>query len=90
MLGAGIAHLPKIVFRATAMDTARIDVRVFTPKLFGLVVVFENRDVKPVFRELVDLRKQLPSKLNRLGFEVVAEREVAEHLKERVMATGML
>jgi hypothetical protein len=40
-------------------------------------------------RKLELLGDELPRKANRVALEVVAEREVAEHLEERVVARGV-
>ena len=44
---------------------------------------------KPVFRQAEFLGDQVPGELDRQRLEIVAEREVAEHLEERVMARGV-
>ena len=41
--------------------------------------------VEPLGRDLPDFGQQLPCERDRVGLEVVTEREVPEHLKERVM-----
>src|SRR5207247_607351 len=48
-----------------------------------LVVALEDRHPDPVAVEAVDLQRQLPRLLDRALLEVIAEREVAEHLEER-------
>ena len=59
------------------------------PEVVGLVVGVVDRRPQPVGRQLVDLGEQLPGELDRVLLEVVAEREVAEHLEERVVARGV-
>src|SRR5688572_19926392 len=65
---------------------------VLQPELAGLHVArdtaltFENGDEKLVLGNLPDIRQQRPGEADRVFLEVVAEREVAEHLKKRVMA----
>ncbi len=62
------------------------------PDLVGLVVsrdalfALEDRRDQPLGIELPLLGQQLPGQRNRVLLEVVAEREVAEHLEERVVA----
>ena len=55
------------------------------PQLFGVVVFAKNGDVQLVFRQAVVLGDQLPGEVDGFGFEVIAEREVAQHLEERVV-----
>ena len=59
------------------------------PEVEGLVVVDVDRDQEPVRRQAVILGEQLPGELDRALLEVVAEREVAEHLEEGVVARGV-
>ena len=56
--------------------------------LLGLVVVLVHRDPQAVGVELQHLGVELPRPRDRLGLEVVAEAEVAEHLEEREVAVG--
>ncbi len=66
----------------------------FNPVALGFVVArhavgaFKNRDVQPVFRNAEPLfaGDKLPGKVDGIALEVVAEAEVAQHLKEGVMA----
>ena len=44
---------------------------------------------QPLFVEAVFLRDQVPGKFDGVSLEVVAEREVAEHFEERVVAGGI-
>ena len=53
-----------------------------------LVVAFEDGEPEPLGLEAVDVDQQLPGEADRVFLEVIAEREVAEHLEERVMARG--
>ena len=56
------------------------------PQLLGFVVLAEDGDVQLVLRQAVVFGQQVPGKVDRFGFEVIAEGEVAEHLEERVVA----
>ena len=47
-----------------------------------------HRDEKAVAGKSEDAGHQVPGELDRLVLEVVAERKVAQHLEERVMAGG--
>ena len=62
------------------------------PDLVRLVVArhaglaLEHRGEQPVLRQLPFVGQQRPGERDRVALEVVAEREVAEHLEERVVA----
>ncbi len=51
-------------------------------------LALEDGRKQPVRFELPDRRQELPRERDRVRLEVVAEREVAEHLEERVMPVG--
>ena len=59
---------------------------VVAPDRLGLVVGLVDRDPEPVGVEAEHLGVELPGERDRLGLEVVAEAEVAEHLEEREVA----
>jgi hypothetical protein len=59
------------------------------PQIVGVVVVVVDRDHQPILVEPKSLRDQFPGELDRLRLEIIAEREIAEHLEERVMARGI-
>ena len=59
------------------------------PELFGVVILAEDGDVELVFGEAVVLGDQVPGELDGVGFEVIAEGEIAQHFEERVMAAGV-
>ena len=86
---AGVAHLPEIVLLVEAEDAALGNAGHLLPQLFGVVVLAENGDVEPVFGQAVILGDQVPGELDGVGFEVVAEGEIAQHLEERVVAAGV-
>ena len=85
----GVAHLPEVVLGAEFADA--IGRQELAPQVVGLVVArharlaHEDGGVEAILRQLPDLGQQAPRVGDRLGLEVVAEREVAEHLEERVM-----
>ncbi len=93
--GAGLAHLPEVVFEAVLED-ALLGHAGFDPVVLGFVVArdivraFKDGDVEAVLGNAEPLlaRDQLPGELDCLALEVVAEAEVAQHLKEGVMAAG--
>ena len=91
--GAGLAHLPEVIFRAKLVDALLWNACV-QPELLGLIVArrlrvaFEDGDVEPVFvdAEPVGRGQQFPRIRDGIFLEVVAEGEVAEHLEEGVVA----
>ena len=93
--GAGVAHLPEIVFQAHLEDAVfRYSLR--CPQVIGFGVAlhatfavkdghveFVFVDPEPVFRS-----DQIPGIGDGVFFEVVAEGKIAQHFEERVMAVG--
>ena len=87
--GAGVAHRPEIVGAGDAQDLAVGQARDLLPQFEGVVVVDIDGDQQPLFRQAVFLGDQRPGELDRALLEIVAEREVAEHLEEGVVARGV-
>ena len=93
-LGAGTARAlapggaPEVVLLVEARHARRPEADVLRPEIEGLVVLAEDRRPEPFRRHAEDLRGEFPRPLDRLFLEVVAEREVAEHLEERRVAHG--
>ena len=92
-LGAGTArpgrpHGPEVVGFAPPLDPLPGDPDLVGPDLDRLVVGLEHRHPDPLRVELEDRGGQLPGEGDRLLLEVVAEREVAQHLEEREVAGG--
>jgi hypothetical protein len=83
--GAGFAHLPEVVLFIEPEDAALRHAGDLLPKQLGLVILAEYREVEAVFGDAVILRDQIPGKRDGVGLEVVSEREVAEHLEERMV-----
>ena len=54
-----------------------------------LIVGVEDRDGQPLRREAELARQQRPGVDDRLFLEIVAEREIAQHFEERVVARGV-
>ena len=84
--GAGIAHLPEVVLGGNADNPLVGKPRYFFPDIVGLVVGMENRNRQLFFRNHKFFRQQLPGIENRLFLKIIAEREVAEHFKKRMVA----
>ena len=93
--GAGLTHLPEVVFCGHLEDPLSGDARL-NPKPLGFVVARDGRvafedghvelcriDAEPLWRS-----QQLPGVGDGFALEVVAEAEIAEHLEEGVMAAG--
>jgi hypothetical protein len=89
---ADVAGRPEVVLLAQADDAIVAEAGDVAPQRAGLVVgaelalAAEHRDHQAVGIEAVDAGQELPRPGDRVGLEVVAEREVAEHLEERVVA----
>src|SRR5438132_3027543 len=85
--------LPEVL-RACALDDSLGRDADLEPVLDGFlvgadperVVAFEDGHPDVLRREAEDLERELPRELDGLALEVVAEGEVAEHLKEREVA----
>ena len=83
--GPRVAHGPEVVLLAETQDSILRQSRHRLPEVERLVVVPEHCGLQPAPIEAQVLGEELPRELDRVGLEVVAEREVAEHLEERVM-----
>ncbi len=88
--GARLPHRPEVVLLAEAQDARGRQVAL--PELRRLVVLGVHGGPEPLGRDavaLVAVRDELPGEPDGVGLEVVAEREVAEHLEERLVAAGV-
>ena len=86
--GTVIAHGPEVVLLAEAQDAIVAEAGDLLPERERVVVVGEDRGHQPFSVEAEITRQELPGIADGVGLEVVSEREVAEHLEERVMAGG--
>ena len=84
--GTGVPHLPEVVFLAATRDATASDVSNAGPQALGFVILAEHGHVEALLGKAVDFRHEFPSESDRIRLEVVAEREVAEHFEERVVA----
>ncbi len=82
---AGLTHLPKIVLFVQAKDAIARKSGDIPPQFFRIVIFPENRDVQLLFRKAEPIRSgdQLPGERYSILLEVIAEREIAEHLEKR-------
>ena len=90
-LGAGpararLAHRPEVLGLAEAHHPLRRQADRLAPQVVGLVVVAEHRRDEPVGVDAEVVGDEVPGVFDRLALEVVAEREVPEHLEEGVVA----
>ncbi len=82
--GSGVTHRPEVVLLKAENPLAR-DAFLLMPDVGGFIIVGVDRDIEA---RLVDVQvdgEEFPGIGDRLFFEIVAEREVAEHLEEGVM-----
>ena len=78
--GAG-AVLPEVVRLAKAEDLFLGDADLLVPDVKGLVIIQIHRGIQTVFLQTHYLGQKLPAPCNGLVLEVIAEREIAQHLK---------
>ena len=87
--GAGVAHGPEIVRRRDADDALVGQAGDLLPQAEGLVVVGIDGDGQPLLGQAELLGDEVPGELDGAVLEVVAEREIAQHLEEGVVARGV-
>ncbi len=83
--GAGVAHRPPVVLLAKAQHACGVGAGL-DPEPFGLVVVLVDRKPEPLDGQFELVDQQVPGKGNGVLLEIVAKREIAQHLEEGVMA----
>ncbi len=87
--GTGIAHGPEIGFLAEAGNPGRVHADLLDPDPLGLLVILEHRHPQALARQLQHPGQEFPAVADRLGLEVIAEAEIAEHFEKGVMARGV-
>ena len=94
----GIAHGPEVIrgvtgaFVVTDTDNfLRRYAHLFVPDVVGFIVFGVHRHHQFFGRQVQPLRRgqEFPGKLNSVFFEIIAKAEVAQHLKEGVVARGV-
>ena len=85
----GVAHRPEIVRGRDPDDAVVREARDLLPVARRLVVVVIDGDEQLVLLQAEVFGDQRPGELDRAILEVVAEREVAEHLEEGEMPRGV-
>ena len=86
---ARVAHLPEIVRGRDADDLRLRQAGDLLPEIERLVVLGKDGDQELVLGEAELLGDQPPGELDRDILEIVAEGEVAEHLEEGVVPSGV-
>ena len=86
---AGIAHGPEVRRLAEPCEALRADADVLQPDVRRLIIVAVHRAPQPRGIEPERAGEELPREMDRLALEILAEREVAEHLEESVVARGI-
>src|SRR3546814_20255288 len=86
---AGVAHRPEIIRCRYADDAAFGKPRDLAPKVKGVVIGMIDGDRQPGGIDAPAACDQIPGEADRPLLEIVAEREIAEHLEEGVMARGI-
>ena len=81
--------LPEVVLLAEAEDTLSGDADLFVPNFKCLVVVLIDRGIETLLLQSADLGQEFPAPRDCLVLEIVAEGEVAEHLKIGAVAGGV-
>ncbi len=86
---AGIAHGPEIVAAGNAQNLLLRQTGNLLPEIEGFVVVDIDGRQQLLGRDAEFLGDQPPGELDGAFLEVIAEREIAEHLKKGVMPRGV-
>ena len=84
--GPGVAHRPKVVRGGDADDAPVGKAGDLLPQVEGLVVLGIDRDGEPRRRQTEFLGDDIPGKLDGAVLKIIAEREIAQHLEERMVA----
>ena len=88
--GAG-AVLPEVVLLAKAEDPFRSDADLFVPDLESLVIVHINRGIQAVRikTDPIGAGKEFPAPVDGFPLEIIAEGEIAQHLKISAVAGSL-
>ena len=86
---AVVAHRPEIILGGDADDAVVGEAGNALPQIERLVVGVVDGDRQAVSTEAPFAREQGPGVVDRLFLEVIAEREIAEHFEEGVMARSI-
>ncbi len=91
---AGFAHLPEIIRAAAGLVADAGDALLghfdfVGPDGVGLIVGLVDGHPQFILGQLVYARKQIPGVVDGVALEIVAERKIAQHLEEGVVARGI-
>ena len=86
---ARIARRPEVIRRVDADDLVVLEARDLLPQGDGFLIVVIDGDEQLILFDAEFFGDQGPGEADRLLFEIVPKREVAEHLEERVVARGV-
>ena len=87
--GACIAHRPEIIIGGTADNFFVGQAGDFFPEIEGFVIGVVDGDAELLGRNAPDFGNQLPGVGDGALLEVIAEAEIAEHFKKRMVARGI-
>ena len=82
-------HHPKVIICRDPNDPFIRQASHTFPDICSLIIGVVDGDIEAVFINPELFCDQLPSKFDRVCFEVIAKTEIAEHLKKRVVACGV-
>src|ERR1700722_18685315 len=86
---ARVRHLPEVVRFAQSVDPRIRQPRDLPPQRPRLVIGAKHGDAQMLLGDLQLAGDELPREADRVALEVVAEREIAEHLEKRVVTRGV-
>ena len=87
--GTSVGHLPEIVVRTETVNSGIGQTSDLTPQRASLVVLLVYGHANELGRQLQLFGDELPGKADRIALEIVAKREIAEHLEEGVVPRGV-
>ena len=83
-----LTMFPEIIFLTEPNDMGRINAYFIGPDIKRLIIVFIDRDPEFFHRHLKHFRAELPSPCSGFVLKVIAETEIAQHLKICAVARG--
>ena len=86
--GAGTVF-PEVVFSAQTNHVVFCHADLLGPHVIGFVVIFENRNIQLICRHFQHLGEKFPCPCDCFDLEVIAEREVAQHLEIGAVTCGL-
>jgi hypothetical protein len=85
--GAGVAHAPEVIFFSEAVNALFGDAFLFVPDIRRFIVIEKDGHVEAFFREAELFGQKFPGEMDRVFFEIVTERKIAEHFKKGVVSS---